>query len=138
MSNSRLRPSQSSNSNNSECRTVNFDPPLAASKVQSIEKMGFGLFNKVMLYFPSVFWAKESDYIGLTSDTRGKYYLILSMYQATQQPAMIVYVAGQVAYELEEWTDEEVIADLFVSLQQVSIAKSQTFSHFGLTMACWA
>jgi len=50
---------------------VDFEPPLPAVKVDSIEHMGFGMLNKVYLQFPSSFWRKRGE----TEDLKNSPYL---------------------------------------------------------------
>jgi monoamine oxidase len=45
-------------------RKLQFEPELPEDKKTSIRKLGFGLLNKLILFFPKVFWDAELDYIG--------------------------------------------------------------------------
>ena len=36
---------------------LEFDPPLSGTQADAVRRLGFGLLNKVVLHFPSVFWA---------------------------------------------------------------------------------
>jgi polyamine oxidase len=40
--------------------TVMFDPPLSAPKRSAIERIGFGLLDKIVLLFDAPFWGDES------------------------------------------------------------------------------
>ena len=44
--------------------TIAFDPPLPEEKQQAIERLGFGLLDKVVLKFDQPFWP-DNDVIGL-------------------------------------------------------------------------
>ena len=50
---------------------VEFDPPLPEWKTGAIERMGFGLLNKVFLVFEEVFWDVNKDMVGLLRDPIG-------------------------------------------------------------------
>ena len=89
--------------------------------------MGFGLFNEAFLLFPEVFWDTSKDYIGLTSRTRGKYYLFINMFKCTGKPALVVYIAGEIAYELERWTDDAIIHDIMGYLKKVTVVCHHCF-----------
>ena len=45
-------------------RGVQFTPPLPPAKRGAIARLGFGLLNKVVLTFPSVFWDQAVDMFG--------------------------------------------------------------------------
>ena len=46
---------------------IKFIPDLPDKKKQSIKKIGFGLLDKVILEFDSVFWNNNVDWIGYIS-----------------------------------------------------------------------
>ncbi|MGY4649355.1 FAD-dependent oxidoreductase [Mycobacterium sp. URHB0021] len=39
-----------------KARTIDFDPPLPEAKRQAIERLGFGVLDKVVLAFGQPFW----------------------------------------------------------------------------------
>lgn len=43
---------------------IQFDPPLPEAKKEAIEKMGFGVINKVVLVFEKPFWNTEQSFFG--------------------------------------------------------------------------
>ena len=47
-----------------KAQTVRFDPPLPARKTGAIQRLGFGLLNKVALLFPYAFWGSGVDTFG--------------------------------------------------------------------------
>lgn len=50
---------------------VEFDPPLPDWKSAAIEKLGYGLLNKVILVYDEAFWDVENDMVGLLRDPMG-------------------------------------------------------------------
>jgi hypothetical protein len=50
---------------------VGFDPPLPEWKTGAIERLGYGLLNKVILVFEEAFWDIENDMVGLLRDPMG-------------------------------------------------------------------
>jgi [histone H3]-N6,N6-dimethyl-L-lysine4 FAD-dependent demethylase len=100
-------------------RSIAFSPPLPPTKVAAIDRIGFGLFNKVFLVFPQVFWNTNDDYIGVTSLVRGKFYMFLGLHKACQQPVLMGYVAGTVAHALEAFSDAEIVDDAMQALQKI-------------------
>jgi monoamine oxidase len=43
---------------------IQFSPPLPKDKRESIKRLGYGLLNKLVLFFNKNFWDTNSDYIG--------------------------------------------------------------------------
>ena len=43
---------------------IQFVPALPTSKIESIKRVGYGLLNKVILFFNKSFWDVNNDYIG--------------------------------------------------------------------------
>jgi lysine-specific histone demethylase 1 len=74
---------------------VKFTPSLPEWKTNAIQRLGFGLLNKVRLRFyfsdlkvalcfPHVFWNDDLDYFGQTTpslDNRGEYYLFWNLHR---------------------------------------------------------
>jgi len=52
---------------------VQFNPPLPKWKAAAINRIGFGLMNKIVLEFNEPFWNVESGGIGFVSDTHGEF-----------------------------------------------------------------
>ena len=48
---------------------INFVPALPWRKLQSIQNLGFGVLNKVILVFPTVFWNPERDTFGFVQQS---------------------------------------------------------------------
>lgn len=64
------------------CSKITFEPPLPEEKQTAIQKLGFGLLNKLALYFESSFWSANEDYFGITSvdpERRGENFLFWNM-----------------------------------------------------------
>lgn len=41
-----------------------FEPPLPDKKLDAIRRLGFGVLNKVVMLFPTVFWDESLDTFG--------------------------------------------------------------------------
>jgi len=98
---------------------VKFSPPLPIDKVTSINRLGFGLLNKLVLFFPKVFWDANADYIGYTSDNRGEFFLFINMYKVVGSPVLVAMIAGQAAYQIETLTGEEVVGKAMMLLHKI-------------------
>lgn len=114
-------------------QTINFDPPLPASKVGAIDRLGFGVMNKVVLVFEEPFWDTERDMFGLLREptvhdsmnqedyatNRGRFYLFWNCMKTTGLPVLIALMAGDAAHQAENIPDDEIIAEVTGQLRNV-------------------
>ena len=96
-----------------KARTIEFIPSLPDWKQQAIDRMGFGLSNKIYLQFPWTFWDEKFDSIFIAS-SRFRFYLCFP-----HDHILNLYVCGHVARALESLTDEEIVEQILASLQRV-------------------
>ncbi|KAK7262722.1 hypothetical protein RJT34_30302 [Clitoria ternatea] len=85
-------------------KTICFQPELPARKLAAIERMGFGLLNKVAMVFPYVFWGEDQDTFGCLNEyshQRGEFFLFYSYHTVSGGPAIIALVAGEAAQNFE-------------------------------------
>ncbi|CAA7034174.1 unnamed protein product [Microthlaspi erraticum] len=83
---------------------IEFHPELPEKKREAIERLGFGLLNKVAMLFPYNFWGEEIDTFGrLTEDsrTRGEFFLFYSYSSVSGGPLLVALVAGDAAERFE-------------------------------------
>ncbi|XP_051132843.1 lysine-specific histone demethylase 1 homolog 1 [Andrographis paniculata] len=84
--------------------TIEFVPELPQRKKDAIERLGFGLLNKVAILFPYDFWGGEIDTFGhLTEDPnmRGEFFLFYSYSSVAGGPLLVALVAGEAAVKFE-------------------------------------
>ena len=98
-------------------KTIAFTPALPEDKSQAIDRMGFGLLNKVVLHFPKVFWPARTTTFGYVAKRRGEFPEFLNWYKFGKQPVLIGFVAGSKALELERLSDSEIV------LRQMGVLK---------------
>ena len=98
---------------------IQFSPPLPKDKRDSIKKLGYGLLNKLVLFFNKNFWDTNSDYIGYTSETRGEFYLFISMTKIVGAPVLVAMISGQAAYTIENLSGEDVVGKAMSILQKI-------------------
>ncbi|XP_042507973.1 lysine-specific histone demethylase 1 homolog 3-like isoform X2 [Macadamia integrifolia] len=82
--------------------TIKFSPALPDWKKSSIQKLGFGVLNKVVLEFPKVFWDDSVDYFGATAeetDRRGQSFMFWNVKKTVGAPVLIVLVVGKAALD---------------------------------------
>ncbi|GIZ43561.1 hypothetical protein CKM354_000678200 [Cercospora kikuchii] len=96
---------------------IDFDPPLPGWKQGAIDRMGFGLLNKVILLYDKPFWDTDRDMFGLLNEAertasldpsdyasrRGRFYLIWNATKTSGRPMLIALMAGNAAHDAE-WT----------------------------------
>ncbi|KAJ3682068.1 hypothetical protein LUZ60_014641 [Juncus effusus] len=88
-----------------KANSVKFSPELPNWKQESIKRLGFGVLNKVVLEFPTVFWDENVDYFGATaedSDSRGKCFMFWNLKKTVNAPVLIALIAGKSAIEGEK------------------------------------
>ncbi|XP_065867382.1 lysine-specific histone demethylase 1 homolog 1 [Euphorbia lathyris] len=84
--------------------SIEFVPELPQRKQDAIQRLGYGLLNKVALLFPYNFWGGELDTFGhLTEDSsmRGEFFLFYSYSSVSGGPLLIALVAGEAAVKFE-------------------------------------
>jgi len=89
---------------------IQFIPSLPGEKVISIQKLGFGLLNKLVLFFSKCFWNPDEEYFGNTSVNRGEFYLFINMQKIVGAPVLVAMISGQAAYSIETLSGEEVVS----------------------------
>jgi monoamine oxidase len=94
--------------------TIAFDPPLPEKKQQAIDRLGFGLLDKVVLKFDQPFWP-DNDVIGLVGGGEPVSMLINGETFA-DAPLLIGLRGGRDAREREALSDEEAVAQVVTAL----------------------
>ncbi|KAJ7957832.1 Lysine-specific histone demethylase 1-1-like protein [Quillaja saponaria] len=85
-----------------KAETIKFSPPLPRWKHSSIQRLGFGVLNKVILEFPNVFWDDSVDYFGATSEEtnrRGHCFMFWNIRKTVGAPVLIALVVGKAAID---------------------------------------
>ena len=106
---------------------VSFNPPLPQKKQQSIEKLGFGVVNKIVLFFPTIFWDRTAHYIGNVGDHRGEGYLFLNLAKCMGYPVLVSMLSGKDAMLLT-LTDSEIVDSALAFLRKVLFSLSLSLS----------
>ncbi|KAL3503265.1 hypothetical protein ACH5RR_037714 [Cinchona calisaya] len=88
-------------------KTIRFEPDLPQRKLAAIERLGFGLLNKVAMLFPRVFWGEDVDTFGYLSEfshRRGEFFLFYGYHTVSGGAVLVALVAGEAAHSFE-YTD---------------------------------
>ncbi|CBI20361.3 unnamed protein product, partial [Vitis vinifera] len=92
-------------------RAIRFEPELPVRKLAAIDRLGFGLLNKVAMVFPRVFWGEDLDTFGRLSNCshkRGEFFLFYSYHTVSGGPVLVALVAGEAAQAFE-YTDPSTL-----------------------------
>lgn len=92
--------------------TIDFLPQLPQRKRDAIQRIGFGLLNKVAMLFPYDFWGGEIDTFGhLTEEStmRGEFFLFYSYSSVSGGPLLVALVAGEAAINFEMMSPVEAV-----------------------------
>ena len=94
--------------------TIVFDPPLPEAKRRAIERLGFGLLDKVVLKFDRPFWP-ESDVLGLVGLDQPVSDLVNGLTFA-DAPLLVGLRGGRNARSRESLTDQEAVGQVLAPL----------------------
>lgn len=114
-------------------RTIQFNPPLPDWKLGAVDRLGFGVMNKVVLVFDEAFWDTERDMFGLLREpddpdsmvqeeyakNRGRFYLFWNCMKTTGLPVLIALMAGDAAHQAEQTDDKTIICEVISQLRNV-------------------
>lgn len=99
--------------------SIEFIPALSESKQQAIARLKMGNVHKTCLYFSSVFWDKQADWIGRVSDDNPRWGEFLSLYRSTQNPVLIGINVGQDADDLEKLSEIDIVSQMMEKLRRM-------------------
>ena len=114
-------------------QTLAFDPPLPEWKKGPINRLGFGLLNKIVLVYDEPFWPVDQDMFGLLREpeversldqedyiaNRGRFYFFWNCIKTSGKPVLISLMAGDAAYEAETRMDADLIAEVTQELAKI-------------------
>lgn len=106
-------------------RTIQFIPDLPQWKTDSIERLGFGVVNKVVLVYDEPYWDQSKDVICVAQgtnkgdgtrqedykDTRGRCYLFWNCTKAVGKPCLVGMISGDAAFEIANESDEIIVEE---------------------------
>lgn len=114
-------------------RAIKFAPQLPDWKAAAIDRVGFGVMNKVILVFEKPFWDIDRDMFGLLREPqvenglsqadyaagRGKFYLFWNCMKTSGLPVLVALMAGEAAHEAERQSDAEILGEVTSQLRNV-------------------
>ncbi|XP_075082216.1 lysine-specific histone demethylase 1 homolog 3 isoform X1 [Nicotiana tabacum] len=105
-----------------KAETIKFSPPLPYWKDLSIQRLGFGVLNKVVLEFPEVFWDDSIDYFGATAeetDQRGRCFMFWNVKKTVGAPVLIALVVGKAAIDGQEMSSSDHVKHSLLVLRKL-------------------
>nr|XP_017239472.1 PREDICTED: lysine-specific histone demethylase 1 homolog 3-like [Daucus carota subsp. sativus] len=102
--------------------SIKFAPPLPPWKQLSIQRLGFGVLNKVILEFPEVFWDDSVDYFGATSDAtdkRGRCFMFWNVRKTVGAPVLIALLVGRAALDGQDMSSSDHVNHALVVLRKL-------------------
>lgn len=105
-----------------KAETIKFSPPLPEWKRLSIQRLGFGVLNKIVLEFPEVFWDDSVDYFGATAEEtkwRGQCFMFWNVRKTVGAPVLIALVVGQAAVERQFMSSSDNVSHALMVLRKL-------------------
>ncbi|KAK6792987.1 hypothetical protein RDI58_012068 [Solanum bulbocastanum] len=105
-----------------KAEAIKFSPPLPHWKDLSIQRLGFGVLNKVVLEFPEVFWDDSIDYFGATAedtDERGRCFMFWNVKKTVGAPVLIALVVGKAAIDGQEMSSDDHVKHSLLVLRKL-------------------
>ena len=94
-----------------------FEPALPPSHRTALSRLGMGLFNKIILRFPRVFWPEESDFVFVCGGSLCSFYVNFAAYAGV--PMLVGLSGGTAAEKIEELADQAIVTRLQKELSGV-------------------
>ncbi|KAI9802186.1 MAG: hypothetical protein M1825_002906 [Sarcosagium campestre] len=108
-----------------KANSIRFEPPLPDWKAGCIDRLGFGLLNKIVLVYETPFWDVDRDMFGILRDPavpgslrqsdfvshRGLFYLFWNCIKTSGRPMLLALMAGDAAYQTEAREDGDLVTE---------------------------
>lgn len=88
--------------------TIKFYPELPRNKQEAINRLSMGVLNKVVLKFSEQFWPQEYHALGYLHENNPDFSDFLNWSFYSQEPALIAFVGGSFARQIEQFSEEEI------------------------------
>ena len=112
---------------------IQFDPPLPEWKTGAIQRIGFGVLNKIVLVYKEPFWDERRDIFGTLRNPanrfsldqtdyfsqRGRFFQWFNCTKTSGVPTLLALMAGDAAFYTEMTPNEELIEEATKVLKSV-------------------
>lgn len=113
--------------------SVTFDPPLPPWKSGAVERLGFGILNKVVLVYDRVFWDADRHIFGVLRDAsnrhstaqsdyasnRGRFFQWFNVSKTSGLPCLIALMAGDAGFDTEHSSNDSLVAEATMLLSSI-------------------
>lgn len=104
---------------------VSFEPPLPDWKTGAIDRLGFGILNKVVLVYKEIFWDPDRHIFGVLRNAtnrhstsqedyslnRGRFFQWFNVTNTTGLPCLIALMAGDAGFETERSSNDSLVEE---------------------------
>jgi monoamine oxidase len=98
---------------------VKFEPALPEPQQKALDSLRMGLLNKVVLTYPKPFWPSEYQHFANLSQDIGVFGEIANLKALFQQSGLLLFVAGQPAWEREKWGNDKLRSEAETILKKL-------------------
>ncbi|CAN1127186.1 Lysine-specific histone demethylase 1 homolog 3 [Linum perenne] len=105
-----------------KAESIKFSPSLPQWKQSSIQRLGYGVLNKVVLEFERVFWDDSVDYFGATAedtDNRGHCFMFWNVRKTVGAPVLIALVVGKAAIDGQSTCSSDHVSHAVKTLRKL-------------------
>ncbi|KAI4983261.1 hypothetical protein ZWY2020_023753 [Hordeum vulgare] len=105
-----------------KAHAIKFSPSLPDWKTSSIDRLGFGVLNKIVMEFPEVFWDENVDYFGATAeqtDLRGQCFMFWNLKKTVGAPVIIALLVGKAAIDGQSISSDAHVSNAMVVLRKL-------------------
>jgi len=89
--------------------TITFKPALPERKKQAIDRLGFGVLDKLYLRFDDIFWDKDAEWITYTTPQPNAFPSWLNMAAYTGAPVLMAFAGGSAAQHRATKSDTDIL-----------------------------
>jgi monoamine oxidase len=115
-------------------QNIQFEPALPDWKNGAIQRIGYGVLNKVVLVYKEAFWDQSRDIFGTLRNPansrfsldqthyfsqRGRFFQWFNCSKTTGLPTLLALMAGDAAFQTETTSNEDLIAEATKVLRTV-------------------
>lgn len=99
---------------------INFIPALPTDKQNAIKNTQMGNVNKFLLVWKSAFWQANTQYVGFTPETKGKFNYFMNVNKfLPASNALMTFAFGKYATVTESMTDAQIISEIMTHLKAI-------------------
>jgi len=118
--------------------TIRFDPPLSASRIAAIARLGFGRFDKLAVAFEREAWARAAlpNILPLRADGQPEITVITNLDPIVSEPVALAFAYGSRAGVLSD-VSEDAAAERLLGLLR-AVANGPVPEPLAVARSCWA